>query len=450
MRKRKIYIIIFLVVVVFTALVGVRVKQRNEEKLLLKEKKPPVTAVSVILPKQGKIAETFSTTGMLVSKNEVQVTPKVSGRLNSLTVDEGSFVSAGQVIGEIDHSELDAQIMQAQAQLKVANANLSLQLAGPQDMQVVQSEASVRQAEASLGQAQANLGQLRVSLARAQTDLIRNQALQTQGAIPMNQVETSQSQVDTLQKQIIAAQQQVRAVQQQVVSARAASQLVKEGTRKEQIASVRATTEQANAGINILRAQLANYRVTSPLSGVVTKRNLDAGSLAGPSTPIITVSQNARPDLEMNIPEKQILNVKVGQQVNIESSSFPDKNMAVTITKISPVVDLQTRLVKVTGAVNSPLPLKIGMSFDCKIVLNQKNNSMILPSEAIIQQENIRLVYLSVNNKVVARKVTTGIQTPTEIEVKSGLKPDDQVIYKGNTFVKPGDKIQIEKDLTTI
>jgi HlyD family secretion protein len=448
MKKGRIYLVVFLIVAVFIGLVGVRVKQRNAEKEALKNTTPPITAVSVTTPKQGRIAETFSTTGMLVAKNEVQVTPKVSGRLNSLTVDEGINVSAGQVIGEIDHSELDAQIIQAEAQLKVANANLSLQLAGPQNMQVVQSEAGVRQAEASVKQAQANLGQLRVNLVKARTDLIRNQSLQSQGAIPANQVEASQAQVDALENQISAAQQQISAGQQQVVSARASLQLLKDGTRKEQIYSVRAQTEQANAGISILRAQLANYRVVSPLSGVVTKRNIDSGSLVGPSTPIITVSQSTQPDLEMNIPEKQILNIKTGQNVNVVSSSFPGKTLGVRITKISPVVDMQTRLVKVTGTVSSDLPLKIGMSFDCKIVLNQNNNSMILPSEAVIQQENARIVYVSVNNKVEMRKITIGIQTPTEIEVKSGLKPEDQVIYKGNTFVKPGDKIQIQKDVT--
>src|SRR5687768_1958821 len=120
MKRKKIYITIFLIVLVFAGLVAVRVNQRNEEKEALKTTKPPVTAVSVIKPKKGKISETFSTTGMLISKNEVQVTAKISGRLNSLSVDEGSFVSVGQVIGEIDHSELDAQIAQAQAQLKVA------------------------------------------------------------------------------------------------------------------------------------------------------------------------------------------------------------------------------------------------------------------------------------------------------------------------------------------
>ncbi len=435
MNKVKIISICLLVTILFLGLVGFRVKQRKEEKEALSKLKPPTTPVAVIKPKRGKISETFSTTGVLVSQSEVQVIAKANGRLISLNVDEGSIVSAGQVIGEMDHAELDAQISQAQAQVRVANANLDLQVNGPLASQITQSTANVKQAEA-------NLAQLKVSLIKAETNLKRNEALFKQEAVATQQKDEARSQVESVKKQIDAAQQQI-------VSANAALQILKDGTRKEQIESARGQTEQAKASIELLKAQIANYKIVSPINGIVTRKNMEIGSLASPSTPIVTVSKSVQPELEMNVPEKEILLIKVGQIVEVESSAFPDNIIEIKIREISPVVDAQTRLVKVKGIVNSNLPLKIGMMFDCKIVLKENENSLILPAEAIINNENGKLVYVTVQNKVEARKVSVGIETPTEVEVKSGLNQDESVIYRGNTFVKPGDKIQIQADVSS-
>lgn len=430
MNKKKVYFVVFISIVVFVSLVSIRLKQRNDEKEALKQKKPPVTAVSVTFPKRGNIFESFSTTGVLVSKNKVQITPKISGKLISLNVEEGDNVSKGQIIGEIDHSELDAQIIQAEAQFKVAKSSLDLLIAGPEDLQVVQAEAGKNQVEE-------NMAQIKINLSQAEENYIRDEQLLKQGVITKDKLDSTRVQRDALRKQF-------NAINQQLIASKASLKLLKQGSRKEEISRVRAQVEQAQAGIKVLKAQLSNYNIISPLNGVVTNKNVDIGSLVGPNSPVVTISQSKNLELEMNIPEKQILNVKVGQRVNVKTQV---KDINANIIKISPVVDNQTNLIKVTASINSDLPLRIGMSFDCNIIINEKNNSLIVPSESIMQEAHEKLIYVSVNNKVEAKKVVVGIQTPNEVEIKSGLNDKDQVIYKGNTFVKPGDKIQIEKDL---
>lgn len=436
MKHKKAIIIIIVVLVLFLGLVGLRAKQRKDENEAMKKMKPPLTAVSVIVPKKGKIAEAFSTTGTLVAQSEVQVIPKASGKLISLNVDEGNVVSAGQILGEIEHNELDAQILQTRAQSRAANANLELLLNGPMKEQIEQAGASVKLA-------QANLSQTKINLQKAQSDLNRYENLFSQGLITPQQLEANKTQVDTLKKQVNAGEQQV-------ISAQSGLKLLKDGTRKEQLEGGRAQTEQVNATIQLLQAQLANYSIVSPINGVVTKRNFDPGSLVGSTTPVLTISKSTQPELEMNIPEREILYLHLGENVLIESSAFPGKTITVKIKEISPVVDTQTRLIKVKATVNSNLPFKIGMLLDCKILLQEKENSLILPLEAIINSDDGDLVYVTVNNKVEARKVKLGIETPVEVEIESGLKSDEQVIVKGNTFVRPGDQVQIQKTVSSI
>lgn len=461
MKKFRVIAIIALIVVLFAGLVGYRVSEKKKKEAELKNTKPPLVSVSVIKAKKGSIAETFSTTGTVISQSEVQIVPKVSGRLLSLNIEEGTYVKAGQVIGQIEHAEVDAQIAQARAQAAASRANLELLQNGPLQTQIAQAAASlsqansgVAQARVSVRQAEANLAQVKVNYQKADSDYRRYQSLAQQGAIPAQQLETYKAQVDAARQQMAASQEQVAAAkqqvitnQQQVVSANAALQQLRNGNRPEQINQGAGQAEQANAAIRILETQLRNYQITAPISGVITKKNAEVGTLASMSSSIATLSKSATPDLEMYIPEKQILRVKLGQNVNIESSAFPGQTISVKIREISPVVDMQTRLVRVRALINSKLPLKIGMSFDCRIVLNENSNSLILPTEAVLQSENKKVVYVSVNNKVQQKEIQIGLQTPDEVQIIKGISAVDDIITKGNTFVKPGDNIRVEKPI---
>ena len=307
---------------------------------------------------------------------------------------------------------------------------------GPLNTQITQAQASVRQAESSLAQ-------IKVNREHSQTDFDRFKKLQAQGAITNQQLENYSAQLEGLKRQYEAGQQQL-------ISAKAALKNLKDGTRPEQISGGRGQIEQAKASIQILESQLSNYTIKAPISGVVTKRNLVQGSMASMSSSIVTISKTDSPEIEMNIPEKQILKVKLNQEVNLESSAFPDKKIKITIKEISPIVDSQTRLIKVKGAIESDLPLKIGMMFDCKILLRQESDSLILPSEAVLTDLEKKFVYVAVNNKVQEKKIKVGLQNTEEIQVLEGLTPEDNVITKGNVFVKAGDNIQIEAPVAVV
>ena len=471
-KNAKIIAVVTIVLLLFVGLVGYRVSEKNKKAEALKTIKPPATSVSVVNAKKGNIAETFSTTGTVISQNEINITSKVTGRLLSLNIEEGSRVTAGQVIGQVEHTEIDAQISQARAQVSVAQSNLDLLQNGPLNTQVAQSIAALNQANSTVNQglvsvntalvgvkqAEANLSQVKTNYLHADSEYKRYKSLVEQGAIASQQLDTyknqldvsreqyaaSQQQVASAKQQVVAARQQIVTYRQQVASAQAALKQVKDGNRPEQIIGGKGQIAQANAAVRILETQLANYRITAPISGVITKKNVEVGSLVSMSSPIATLSKSAIPDLEMYIPEKQILKVKLGQNVNIQSSAFPGQNLSVKIREISPVVDLQTRLVKVKASIISKLPLKIGMSFDCKIVLNENSNSLILPAEAVLQADNKKVVYVVLNNKVQQKVVQIGLQTPDEVQIIKGIDRNDKVITKGNTFVKPGDNIKIE------
>lgn len=436
MSKAKVIVVSVLSLAVFGGLVGYRISEKKKLEAEIKNLVPPATSVTVIKPKVGSISELFSTSGTVVASSEVQIIPKVSGRIISLFVDEGSNVNSGDIIAQIEHNELDAQILQSKAQLSIAKSNLDLLVNGPLKTQITQAQASVKQSEY-------NVSQIKVNLSHSKSELERYRKLLSQSAI-------TKQQFDNYETQTNAIIEQYEAAKQQVISAKASLKALLDGNRAEQINSGKGQLSQANASIKLLEAQLANYTVRSPISGVVTKKSLEQGSMATMSSSIVTISNTSNPELEMNVPEKQILNISLGQIAEIKSTAFPNKTVKVTIKEISPIVDTQTRLVKVKASIDSDLPLKIGMMFDCQIVLKENTESILLPGEALLTEGNKTYVYIAKNNKVEERKVKVGVQRPEEVEIIDGLDGSEDVITKGNVFVKSGDRIQIQKALDVV
>lgn len=430
LSKKYIWLVAVLIFLGFGQVLFVRLKQKNEREQAIKNMTPPATAVAVMYPRRGKISERLTTTGSLIPREEVQLVPKVNGRLLQLLVREGSHVAAGQWLGDIDHAELTAQLAQARAQVDVAQANLNLLVNGPLMGQLQQARANVRQLESTVRQMQANA-------THANQEWLRQQNLAIQGVITQQQLATTQTQAEV-------ARQQVAGSQQQVIASRAALRLLEDGNRPEQIAAARAQVAQARATVQLYLAQMSHYQLKAPFSGVVTKRHVDPGALVGPPNPVVTISQSLQPELQLNLPERQLEKIHTGQLVWVRVPALPGDTLSATITEISPVVDPQTRLLKVKARVNSPVPLKTGMLVSCEIVLNETASTWLLPPEALIAEEHQMVVYVAVANRVKAKPVVVGLRNPQEVEIRQGLGAGDAVIVKGNAFIRPGDRIQVQ------
>lgn len=435
-KKRLIIGGIVLFVLLFVGLVGSRIQQKKAREEALKNQVPPPTAVAVAPPHRGRLAETLKLPGNVVAQQEVQLVPKVSGRLVTLYVKEGSLVGRGQVLGEIEHAELDAQLLQAKAGAQSAKANLNQSLNGPLQTQIAQARATVRQLEASLGQLQA-------SKAQTERDLTRQQQLASEGVITPQQLEISKTQLQSSQQQILA-------MEQQIAGARANLQQLLDGTRPEQIEAARAQYQQALATVQLYQAQLQNYRLLSPLNGVVTELKLDPGSFVGPPNAVLSLAENARPEIELFLPERELPRVQPGQKIRVYTSGQGDKPLIAQLSEISPVVNPQTRLVKLTARLDRGSAVRSGMLLDCEIVLQEKPTALTIPAEALIREDKGTYVY-TVNtgqtgkvSTVTAKAVITGLRTPEVVEIRQGLSPQDQVIVKGSSYVRPGDKVQIQ------
>jgi RND family efflux transporter MFP subunit len=370
--------IILVIVLAFGLLVSKRLKERKAEKAMLDNTKPSPTRVVGVHPSRQALNETIKAAGSVTARAQVVITPKVSGRIARLLVEEGAYVRPGQLLADIDHTELAAQLAQS---------------------------------EASVASAQAAISQGKINLISAQTDERRMKELIDQKAI-------SQQQYDQAVVRTQLAQQTIQAAQAQLL--------------------------QAKATVRFNQANLANFAVTAPMSGQITARNVDAGAMAAAGVALFTLAQTGNLRAEFDLPERQLAKLFRGQTVLVSSAAQPDQPVRAKLSEISPVVDPQSRLVKVKVDLPSNGVFRPGLSVDGNFVLVEKPSALAVPLEAVTMSESQASVLVQEDGKVVRKTVTTGIRSLQAIEIVSGLSEADTVIVAGQTFVKPGDPVSVE------
>lgn len=430
--NKKFIAIILVVVLSFGILVIKRLNDKKERELALRNMKPPVTPVSLVKPKLEKVSDFFTASGTIISSEKLEIIPKVSGKIISLNVKEGDIINKGQLIAQIESIDINNQILQAEAQVEANKANMDLLINGPLKEQIKQSESSLKQANL-------NLEQIKIKMEFAQKELERYTNLYKNQVVTKQQLENAQNQVDVLKENF-------NLLKEQIIYAKEGFNLTKTGNREEQIRMAKANYKQSVAYLKALRDQLNYYSITSPITGIVIKKNIEQGMLVSPPNPIVSISKNNTLEAEINIPERYIQKVKIGQKVKIKIDNISD--IYLKITEISPIIDSVNHIFKVKASIENPdQKIKQGMSFECQVIFDEKNDVLMLPTNAVIDNsENQKIIYLiGKDNKVVERVVKTGFKNTEKTEIISGLNSNESVILEGNSFIKEGDIVQVEK-----
>jgi RND family efflux transporter MFP subunit len=198
--------------------------------------------------------------------------------------------------------------------------------------------------------------------------------------------------------------------------------------------------EAAQANVNSILAQFGDNRLFSPIEGVVLKRNADLGEIVSPTGPVLSIGNPKNLVIESNVPESDIIKVKVGQKANVTFDAFPaDQIFEATVISIDPastviqdVVSYKIKLVLFSFDER----LKSGMSANIDVKTAEKNDVMMIPLRAVKtegKQKFVEILLDAQKNLTERRNITTGLEGDEGmVEVSSGLKGGEKVI----TFIK--------------
>jgi HlyD family secretion protein len=249
-----------------------------------------------------------------VDANEVVVSSRIPGRIQSLAVDEGDDVHAGQLIATIESDDLAAAQQAAAAtatseRFKLQGASdTERQTRGGMSSQVANAEAQLRSAQAALVQAQAQYE-------HQNADTSRTVALASQGIMSYQArdeaataLHAAQATVDSAKANVAAAQASLNVAEANTIQSQAAAKTV---------AATRGEMQNAQALVNQAQVQLGYARVVSPVSGKVNVRAARQGEVVAATTPIVTITDLTQTWIYAPLPETEADSVQLGDSLRV-------------------------------------------------------------------------------------------------------------------------------------
>ena len=507
----------------------------------------------LVMAETGKIAIKVSETGTLEPVTKVDVKSRVGGRVLKIFVRPGDKVAVGAPLATVDPTEVSRQVASVQAQLQSSQAGLSQSRENYQlslqttalavrraEIGLENAKMSLREAAVNVKDAEVGLKDAEVGLLNAKVGITQAEKRVEQAAAPTRSQEIQQAEqsVRRIQAQLVdtkrtldrrklllekgfIAQQEVDSSQTQIdlaevdlASARERVALLKEGPRREDVASseigvdtakmavesaqvrvetakvrveqakvrysqaqvaiktagVQLATERANIrqsqvrSKDILRSQgdvaqienrlaeqsvqLRETRIVAPIAGEVTGKYLEEGELVASATAgfaqgaaLVTIADLTKMQVRVNVNEVDVSRLSVGLPVDIRVDGIQETTFHGRVVSLAPASLTSTQQSQSSSASGNIVRFEVkiavterdkrlrpGMTANVDILLNKKDNVLVLPAEAL-RPGNKVVVVTGTGEKAqkTERTVTLGLKDDTRVEVLSGLKAGDKV-----------------------
>ncbi len=196
-----------------------------------------------------------------------------------------------------------------------------------------------------------------------------------------------------------------------------------------------------------VRARLDKSAVIAPFEGVAGLRQVSPGAYAKAGQDIARLEGIGTLKLDFRMPELYLGRIRSGQAVLVRVDAFPGESFRGEIYAIEPAVDEQTRTVLLRARVPNPgVRLKPGMFVRVVLVLETRENALIVPEQALVPQGQDRFVYRLADGKAVLTKIEMGLRRPGEVEVKQGLSAGDTIILDGQLRLRDGAAVTVLAD----
>lgn len=355
------------------------------------------SAIEIEIVAPGTIADAISATGkILVPEDRVAVIGPVNeGRIVRLYAGQGTRVRKGQKLAELESADID----QAEADYLKALADY---------------ENARRSSTAEVKLAQENYDRAKL-----------------------------------LYEQRITAGKNLQSAEHDLEVAKAAAENAVSGTKAALTAARRKLLILGlnDATIDSLtkRTDLAAvFSLNSPIDGIVVERNATVGASVGTDANLFKIIDLSRVWIDANVFEKDLQQVRLGQEVRLTVPAFPGTTFSGRVILINSVVDPDTRSVKVrTEVANPDGRLKPDMFANVQIVTALNRTAISIPQSAVLNDEGKTIVFVAEGNDYKKRQVQAGIQSNDRVEIVDGLNAGDKVVVKGNYLLlqqsKPGE-----------
>ncbi len=354
---------------------------------------------------KGTISNVISANGTVEPVDTVSLSYENSEIIKKINVKLGDHVTTGQLLAEQDTANLQAEVTQAKASLKSAEASLEIQKNSARPEEIAQAEANVSAAKASYE--------------LAKTNFERNEQLFQQGYL-------AQADFDQIKYEYNNAGANLKQAEESL-------KLLKAGSRPEEIEAAVAQVESSRAQLQMAEKELAESKIYSPMNGIVSAINGAEGQRAAANNNntsgegfIDIISEALQVTAQVN--ESDIGKLKVGQLAEFTVNSYPDKTFTGKVSSISPQAYTESNVQLYDAIIQldeNQTELIAGMPANVNIIVERQENVLTIPKGAVTYgasyENNIRL---SNNQNAKSMEAGANSELPDNSSLDSSARPN--------------------------
>jgi HlyD family secretion protein len=381
-------------------------KPRAEETARAAEGSPPreVQLEPVVLQ---EIQQQIEISGTLAADAQVSLSTKVPGRLAEVLVDLSSPVQQGQVVAQIEGTDYDNGVRQAEAAVAQARAQLGLWGKSATSRVEIESTPGVRQAQATLEEAHANAA--------------RMDALAAQGLTPEAERTTAHASLARAEAALQTARQEVQLRQAELA--------------------------QRESELAIARQRLADTLIRSPIDGFVQTRWVNRGEYLAAGARVVDVMRIDPLRLRVALPERDAQRVAQGQAVEVMLDSAPQASARGVVARVAPGFDADNRSLLIEADIPNPGSLRPGHFVRARIQVGVRTVPTVSRT-ALVSFAGLDKVLIVQDGKAVENPVTLGDSAGDRVEVLRGLQAG-QLVVRAPGSIQQGQPVRLAPDSAT-
>jgi RND family efflux transporter MFP subunit len=358
--------------------------------------------------------------GTIVPSKEADLGFRRGGRIDRVNVQEGDRVQRGDTLATLDSSDVESKLQATLAAVKETEAMLAELVAGPRKQTIDAARSEVTRLEAALALSQVT--------ADRQRSLFRSNA----------------SSVQQFDEARFSVEQSASALE----SARHRLSELNEGTRKEQIDAQKARVEVLRAQVDTLNVDLNDSRIVAPFDGLVSRRSVDEGTIAGPQSVVLRLIQCDPLEASFGVAPSDARMLQTGDHATV---TVDDNTIEATVARIEPELDATSRTQKVFLALPGAFGRGVVPGQTASLaVAREREDSMWVPITSLSRAARglwaVDVVsQISDGMGIVERRQVQVLESDTDVAKIAGtmVKPGDHVVRSGINRITPGMKVVI-------
>lgn len=379
-------------------------------------------------------ARGVTVTGVVKSREDILLAPKISANIEKICVKEGDFVKKGQIIAVLQRKEQISLVESASGKMDSAKWQLKNLLTEPRTEEVKTAKLQVEAAQSSVKALNFSMQRTKDDLQDAKIDEERFLKLQKTGAVSKKEIEQKILRRQELENALGEERERIKQAKIALEQSSQNLKLTETKIKTEQLEAQKGQMKVAAGELSASTAKLDDYMIKAPVSGIIIDKILHTGDIASPNAPIARLVASDMLYLSMDIEENQLGIIKKGQEAVAVFDAYPEKTFSTSVKDIVKMVN------PLSGTFEGKLyipkeeknyPFSVGMTVDTTIILGKYKNIIVVPANFVQKDDQSGETYVFKRNGFLnlfaAKKVLVKVEffDSQNARIIDGLKNGD-------------------------